>query len=401
MAARSVRADGQVAEWLVDLLLAVTLAVLAVASVLVHDPTVAVAYPPPNAALVGLALASSLPLALRRRWPSAVLVLSLGSWAVIDLLGWNNGVVPACVTFAIYASASWQRLRFALVCLFLLYAAFAVVTAVRHDSFADPLMYITLTGFTVIWVAGLSVRRLRRRQREAVERALEAERTRAATAERAVFAERLRIARELHDVVSHTLSVIAVQSAVARHLLPPDSAAIGPALATIEEASRTALDDLRRMLGVLRTDSGGESSGLVPSPGLDELELLISAHRAAHGPVDLDVDPAVAAMPESLRLTAYRLVQEALTNVRKHAPGAHTQVSVRAVGGDLEVCIDDDGAPTVSTAVKTSAAPGYGLAGMRERVTMFGGVLEAGPGDERGFRVRAILHSAANRTAVA
>jgi len=391
---------GLVREWVVDLLLAVTLAVLAVGSVLVPDPTVATHYPPPNAALVGLALAASLPLALRRRWPSAVFAVSLGSWFTIDvLLHWNNGIIPACVLFALYAAASWQRLSYAIVCLSLLWSTFLMTTAVLDDSFADPLMYISLSGFTVVWAAGLSVRKLRHRQREAVARALEAERTRAAIAERAVFAERLRIARELHDVVSHTLSVIAVQSGVARHLLGPDQNPASPALAAIEDASRTALDDLRRMLGVLRAEPGEAEASLDPSPGLDELELLASAHRATHGPVDLIVDPAVETMPESLRLTTYRLVQEALTNVRQHAPGAHTHVRVGAVGGDVEVQIDDDGGPHPPSADGPRSG-GYGLVGMRERVAMFGGSLDAGRRKGGGFRVRAVLHTAADRVAV-
>ena len=214
-----------------------------------------------------------------------------------------------------------------------------------------------------------------------------------------MFAERLRIARELHDVVSHTLSVIAVQSGLAAHLLGPDQNPVRPALTAIEDASRAALDDLRRMLGVLRAGPGDAEASLDPSPGLDDLELLASAHRAAHGPVDLLVDPAVEAMPGSLRLTAYRLVQEALTNVRQHAPGARTQIRVGAAGSDVEVQIDDDGGPDAPSADGPRPG-GYGLVGMRERVAVFGGSLDAGPREGGGFRVRAVLHATADRMTV-
>jgi signal transduction histidine kinase len=247
-----------------------------------------------------------------------------------------------------------------------------------------PLDLVSLVGFSLVWGGGLSVRRIRQRQQAAVRRALEAERTRAAMAERAVFAERLRIARELHDVVSHTLSVIAVQSGVARHLLGPDHGAVGPALTTIEEASRAALDDLRRMLGILRAGPADQAS-LVPSPGLDELELLASTHRVAHGPVDLDLD--VGELPESVRMTVFRIVQEGLTNIRKHAPGASARIAVRASSSELVVQVDN-------SAPRSAAEPsggGFGLTGMRERVGLFDGHLDAGPDDNGGYRLRVVL----------
>jgi signal transduction histidine kinase len=202
-------------------------------------------------------------------------------------------------------------------------------------------------------------------------------------------------------VVSHTLSVIAVQSGVARHLSAQQPERVAPALEAIEAASRTALDDLRRMLGVLR-EAHGEDPGpavdtLSPSPGLDDIEALVALHRESHGPVELTVDPAAQAMPASLRLTVFRIVQEALTNARKHAPLSPVQVAVRAGGGDISVVVDN----AATAHPSSTGGPGFGLVGMRERVGLFGGEFEAGPTGSGGFRVRAVLPSSAQSEAVA
>jgi signal transduction histidine kinase len=378
--------NGPVTEWVIDLLMGLALTALAVGSVVVHDPLDAKHYPPPDLWLVVIAVIGSLPLVWRRRFPTTVLMLCLGSWQLIWLLNWNDGMLPACTLFALYASAAFQNLRRAVICLVVVQVVLAATQYLESPNMeAWQLGLASMLGFCLVWGGGVSVRRVRERQQLAVQRALEAERTRAAMAERAVFAERLRIARELHDVVSHTLSVIAVQSGVARHLLGPD-AVVAPALSTIEEASRTALDDLRRMLGVLRADQADHAS-LVPSPGLDELGLLASTHRAAHGQLEFTVDPAVAELPESLRMTVFRVVQEGLTNIRKHAPAASARVGVQVSGNELVVEVGND-APAEA---KTPGADGFGLAGMRERVAMFDGRLEAGPDEHGGYRLRAVL----------
>ncbi len=190
-------------------------------------------------------------------------------------------------------------------------------------------------------------------------------------------------------MVTHTLSAVAVQAAVARHRLDDASGIAAGALSIVEDASRSVMDDLRRMLGILRDDSDLERASLSPTPGIAELEVLASAHRAAHGPVELTVDPAVGAVPDSVQLTAFRLVQEALTNVRKHAPGAPARVRVGVEGDWVLVDVENDGLPAAAT------TGGFGLKGMRERVALFGGTLDAGPHDGGGFRVRARLGTAA------
>jgi signal transduction histidine kinase len=376
-----------VTEWVIDLLMGLALTALAVGSVMVPDPLDARQYPPPDLRLAALAVLGSLPLIWRRRFPTTVLLLCFSGWISIWALGWADGMVPACTLFALYASGAFQGLRRALICLAVVQVGIACSGFWEADKFESwELGLASSLGFALVWGGGVSVRRIRERQELANQRALEAERTRAAMAERAVFAERLRIARELHDVVSHTLSVIAVQSGVARHLLGPTDTSVGPALTAIEEASRTALDDLRRMLGILRAGPA-DHAALVPTPGLDEFQLLASTHRATHGPLDLIVDPALADLPESLRMTVFRIVQEGLTNIRKHAHGAAARVAVRTSGPELVVEVGND-------APDDAAEPGsggYGLAGMRERVAMFDGSLDAGPDGHGGYRLRVVL----------
>ena len=389
-----------VRERVVDAVVAAALAAFALSNAFVKDPSVAFDYPRPTMWLVVLALVASLPLAVRRRWPLAVLTLTAGAFFLITIGGWNQDVAGFCSYVALYTLAAWRRWPVAVFGLALVLTAEAgpVLLGAPHPTYMDDLGGM---GVLVPWVLGLIVRRWRRDRAAAQARALAAQRTRAVAAERAVFAERLRIARELHDVVSHTLSVIAVQSGVARHQLGTPAGPTGTALSVIEEASRAALDDLRRMLGVLQASEGDGVAALGPSPGVAELELLASAHRAAYGPVELTVDPAVRSVPQTIQMTAYRLVQEALTNVRKHAPGSPARVSVSAADGIVVVQVDDDGPRRLGTTPShgNDATQGYGLAGMRERVALFDGRLQAGPRAGGGFRIRAVLRAPAREAA--
>ena len=389
-----------VREWVVDAVVAAALAAFALSNAFVTDPSVGFDYPRPTMWLVVLALVASLPLAVRRRWPLAVLTLTAGAFFLITIGGWNQDVAGFCSYVALYTLAAWRRLPVAVFGLALVLTAEAgpVLLGAPHPTYMDDLAGM---GVLVPWALGLIVRRWRRDRAAAQARALAAQRTRAVAAERAVFAERLRIARELHDVVSHTLSVIAVQSGVARHQLGIPSGPTGTALSVIEQASRAALDDLRQMLGVLQASEGDPVAALGPSPGVAELELLASAHRAAYGPVELTVDPAVRSVPQTIQMTAYRLVQEALTNVRKHAPGSPARVSVSAADGIVVVQVDDDGPRRLGTPPShgNDATQGYGLAGMHERVALFDGRLHAGPCAGGGFRVRAVLRAPAREAA--
>ncbi|TMR90883.1 histidine kinase [Nonomuraea basaltis] len=384
-------APGWIREWMVDLGIAVVLAGLGLLMVCLPDPAATVQYAEPTSWSLLLLLVATLSLAVRRRWPFTVLAVTLAAGVLTALGGWDHDMPFLCSYVALYTVAAWRPLLVALGGLGLhlvVEAAGALVDMPHYDPAADT----TAAGALVPLGLGLIVRRWRHQRDAALRRALEAERGTARTAEQAVIAERLRIAEEMHDVIAHTLSAITVQSSVARHSIAGTDNPAGPALSAIEQAARSALTDLRRMLGALHMDESGEPPSLAPSPGLEEIRLLASAHRATGGPVELTVDPGVEATPESLRMTAYRLVQEALTNVRKHAAGSAAQVRIVLDGPDVVIQVDNDG-PAGTQEAGPGTSSGYGLAGMRERVAMFGGTLDAGAAENGGFTVRAVLRS--------
>ncbi|HEY6591119.1 MAG TPA: sensor histidine kinase, partial [Actinomycetota bacterium] len=228
------------------------------------------------------------------------------------------------------------------------------------------------------------------------QRTAELEQAREALARQAVAEERLRPARELHDVVAHTVSVIAVQSGVGAHVANTQPKEAAKALAAIEATSRSALIELRRLLGVLRQD-GDPQASLTPAPGLANLEGLLAEVAEAGLAVRLRVEGAPAPLPAGLDLSAYRIIQEALTNVVKHAGPAHAQVTIRYRDHEVAVEVIDDGRGVAAVATEGRRRTGHGLTGMAERVAVFGGDLEVGPRPGGGFRVAARLPLAADR----
>jgi signal transduction histidine kinase len=219
--------------------------------------------------------------------------------------------------------------------------------------------------------------------REVEERAEEAERTKDEAARREAMEERLRIARELHDSLTHSISVIQVQAGVAVHLARKRGEEVPPALLAIEEAGTDAARELRATLGVLRAQDDGDGSGL------GHLDGLVARARAAGLPVTVTVTGPERRLPADVDQAAYRIVQEALTNVSRHAGQASALVQVRYTPDVLTVQVDDDGEGAGGGS--RSAGPGLGLIGMRERVSALGGRLHAGPQARGGFRVRAEL----------
>jgi signal transduction histidine kinase len=238
--------------------------------------------------------------------------------------------------------------------------------------------------YLVAWLLGRAVRR-RQLQTSALEdRAVELEREQEERARAAVAEERARIARELHDVISHNVSVMVLQASVERRLLDGERESTREALLSIEQAGREALVELRRLLGVLR--KGTEAPALTPQPSLIQLEALVEQVRDAGLPVDLRVEGTPESLPPVLDLSAYRIVQEGLTNVLKHAGAARAEVVVRYRDGELALEISDDGCgPT------NDRGGGHGLIGMRERVALYGGVLEAGARNGGGYELRVRL----------
>ena len=238
--------------------------------------------------------------------------------------------------------------------------------------------------FAIVWTIAFGVGRKSLEADEAKERANRAEREREERARMAVAEERARIARELHDVVGHSVSVMTVQASGVRRLLRPDQDREREALLVVERTGREALAEMRRMVGVLRRPE--EAPALAPQPSLDHLGRLVEQAREAGLPVELRVEGEATQLPAGVDLTAYRLVQEALTNVVKHAQATRADVLVNYGDSYLEVTVKDDG-----KGVGNGDGGGHGLVGMRERVSVYGGELDAGPRTGGGYQLRARL----------
>jgi signal transduction histidine kinase len=239
--------------------------------------------------------------------------------------------------------------------------------------------------FTIIWTIAFGLGGKFREVDEAKQRAVRAEREREERARAAVSEERARIARELHDVVGHSVSVMTVQASAVRRLLRPDQARERDALLTVEQTGREALAEMRRMVGVLRRPE--EAPARAPQPSLEHLDRLVEQAREAGLPVELRIEGDPVELPAGVDLTAYRLVQEGLTNAMKHSHAEQTRVVVRYREQDIEVSVSDDGRGERGG----DASGGHGLVGMRERVSVYGGELEAGPQPGGGYRLRARL----------
>jgi signal transduction histidine kinase len=256
-------------------------------------------------------------------------------------------------------------------------------------AYRDPLGNVgafvaTSLVFGILWTIAFALGRKFQEADEARDRAARAEREREERALSAVTEERARIARELHDVVGHSVSVMTVQASAVRRLLRPEQQREREALLIVEQTGREALAEMRRMVGVLRRPE--EAPALAPQPSLEHVDKLVEQAREAGLPVELRVEGEPLPLPAGVDLTAYRLVQEGLTNALKHARAQRAQVLVRYTDGDIEVTVSDDGQGAGS-----GDGGGHGLVGMRERVAVYGGELEAGPRPEGGYRLWAKL----------
>jgi signal transduction histidine kinase len=255
----------------------------------------------------------------------------------------------------------------------------------RNDPMGGAGNFVfTALVFSVAWGIGFALSRKYYEAEEAKERAARAERERIERARLAVADERTRIARELHDVVGHSVSVMTVQASAARRLLKPHQVKEREALMIVEQTGREALAEMRKMVGVLRRPE--EAPALAPQPSLEHLDRLIAHTRERGLPVELRVEGQPEPLPAGVDVTAYRLVQEGLTNAIKHARAQHAEVVVRYGDREVEVTVSDDG-----TGDGGGDSGGHGLVGMRERVSVYGGELEAGPRAGGGFRLRARL----------
>jgi signal transduction histidine kinase len=250
----------------------------------------------------------------------------------------------------------------------------------------DQLVLIPV-DFAVSWVAGVAVRARGEQAEVAQTRATQAERGREENARRAVFEERVRIARELHDVVAHHVSMMGVQAGAARVVIDRDRIKAKESLTAIEASSRQAVGELHRLLGFLR--QAGDQDDLAPRPGLSQLPRLAAIMTDSDLAVEVSIEGEERSLPPTIDVSAYRIVQEALTNTLKHSAASRADVRVRYWPGELEVEIIDDGRG--ATALSGTSPGGLGLIGMRERAALHGGQLTAGPVSGGGFAVRVKL----------
>ena len=397
--ARLAQPHSRAITWIDVLIVAFTLATQVGGTLLLTRFTVPER--PVDVVAVGLLTIGAVVLLVRDRYPLPVLLVVAGSATAYMLLGYPGGFSTVSLVFAIWAAVACGYRRATIAIVGALVAVIVVAGFVLASGHArDPEAAIWFTGWLVAAYVLGEVSRSRHSYLEQVERrAEEAERTREEEARRRAGEERLRIARELHDVLTHHISVINVQAGVAVHLLdkgPTGGAgteATGEtlrqarqALATINESSREAMRELRGILGVLR--QADEADPRAPTPGLDALDDLVAGAGAAGLTVDVATEGARTPLPVGTDLAAYRIIQESLTNVARHAGADHAHVSLRYGAADLVVEVADDGRGLPAGG---RVEDGNGLAGMRERALSVGGSLEAGPRAEGGFFVRARL----------
>jgi signal transduction histidine kinase len=331
----------------------------------------------------------SLPLLFRRRYGLFSVVAASAALVAAVLISpssfehLNMPVFAALLTMVVAGSIADFRESIAagvaaLACVEFVQSRLSSVSAGDYASFALFLTACWLVGRTLT-LRGQQTQELRARVRAA-------ERSRSEAVGRAAADERARIARELHDVVAHSVSVMVVQASGVRRLLNEDQTREREALMSVEQIGRQALTEMRRMLGVMRTDEERPAAALAPQPGLEHLDRLIEQVEEAGLPVTLHVEGSRLPLSPGIDLSAYRIVQEGLTNTLKHAEGARADVFVRYGTDVVELEIADDGPGT-----SNGDGMGHGLVGMRERVALYGGTLEAGPRPGGGYSLRAKL----------
>jgi len=379
-------------ELVQDTALALTLAVLNVMSLLPYQSRMR-----PSWLALFLVAAQCLPLAVRRRWPVPALIGCGIPRNIYDVLLFGYAPLPLApaIGFATVAERSGRLVRWIIVIL----VAIGIVRSQLLPGHTEPYDAIVQAFiFSTAWVVGM-LSRVRRENMAAVARRAERAEAEldaaAARAAAAAAAERARIARELHDVVAHHVSLMAVQAEAVGALLPARPEAAAKSADLIAATARQAMTELRRLLGVLRFNPSdhSERAGLTPADSLTRLDEVLSAVRGAGLPVSYRVSGVPAALPPGVDLTAYRIVQEALTNTMRHAPGSRASVDVEYDDAFLTVRVADTGRQplTAPSPAPSRLASGFGLAGIAERVASCGGSLTVGPDPAGGFAVIARL----------
>lgn len=358
------------------------------------------------------AIVLTAPLLFRRRFPATVFVIVSVVFIAGQVRQVGDNLAPSIALFlAMYSLGAWgpnravaRWVRIAVIVAMFGYIGFTMYRALgapHPDAFADaagpldPLLATALYGiginvlfFGAAYVFGNQAWESARRQHQLLVQGEQLRRSQADNARQAVVAERVRIARDLHDVVAHHVSVMGVQAAAARRVLASDPAVASEALAAVETTARTAIDELRGLLGVLRSDderSGPADDSHSSTPGLDQISRLAEEARITGLRVTYTEFGEPRPVPDAVALSAYRVVQEALTNTVKHAGAKEAEIRIRHLRQGLEVEVNDDGYGGAGPWPGT----GLGLVGMRERVAVHGGDLVVGPRRDGGFQVRA------------
>ncbi|MFD7784041.1 sensor histidine kinase [Streptomyces nojiriensis] len=350
-------------------------------------------------ALVGLVMVA------RRIAPVAVFAASGALWVLFIACGYWPVVNSMPPLLGLYTVAATRRPRTALLCAAVVAGAwlYAGIGNIEHSSMPTVLAQAVLFP-AVVLVVGRGSGALAERNRQFAELTVQLRGQQEEIARQALTEERVRIARELHDVVAHHMSVISLQAGMASYVFPTDPAASRRALDTIADTSREALEEMRRMLVLLRVgqegrrdghgDAQGDGQGEdgaahAPAPGLDLLDRLLERVRGAGVEVTLEIEGSPVRLPQGMALCVYRVVQEALTNVLKHAGPTRAAVTIRYERRTIVVRVTDEGDGTFQPNKEMS--PGHGLIGMRERAKIYGGSVTAGPRALGGFEVRLTL----------
>jgi signal transduction histidine kinase len=347
---------------------------------------------------IPLAFGLAVPVIFRRKYPVGAYATAVAAGGLQVVLGIRPAVTDVAILILLYTLAAYTPRRTSVWGLAVCLAGSAVgivrwINLTNHGVLGWLIAGATLFAGPALlaWVLGDSMRYRRAYYASLEDRAARLEAERDTQARIAAVAERARIARELHDVIAHNVSVMVVQADGASYALDADPGRAREALAAISATGRQALAEMRRLLGVLRREEEGGTSERAPQPGIGELGELLDKARGAGLPVSFTVEGEPQPLPGGIALAAYRIVQESLTNTRKHAgPVASASVTLRYSDAALVLAISDDGRGDLGGAAMPGAT-GHGLTGMRERVAMYGGSVAAGPRPAGGFEVVATL----------
>ncbi|MFC6285053.1 sensor histidine kinase [Nocardioides sp. GCM10027113] len=342
----------------------------------------AVASPLSHALVAGLAMAS---LAWRRFLPVTVAALVVAAQILLNPDNQYSTVLAlVLVSYTIGAEVLGRRSWLGLAVVVVPYVVVMLLQGLVPSDVAAVFMFVVGP-----WVVGQAVRQRGDNAQAAVAEAERRAREHEARAAAAVAEERSRIARELHDIVSHSISVVAIQTQAVRRRLGPGQEAEVQDLALVEDTAREALAEMRRLFGVLRSD--GEALSLAPQPGLHELDRLVGSVRRPGLDVEVRVEGAPVELTPGLDLAAYRVVQEGLTNAVRHAQATRVDVLLRYLEGCLEVSVEDDGRGLPDSSGPDGADGGHGLVGVRERAALYGGAVELSSGTGGGTRLAVSL----------